>query len=71
MGSEFSKYLWARLSTLWRWSQDRSEERRMARERVRFWNELRAGEGEAEARSRPRTENSEEASLNLDPAKKG
>jgi len=38
---------------LWRWSQASVEEHRAAKVRARFWAELRAGQREAEARSRP------------------
>jgi hypothetical protein len=40
------------LTRLWQWSRASFEERRMTRARTRFWAELRAGEREAEDRSR-------------------
>jgi hypothetical protein len=40
------------LERLLRWSQKGSAERRTARTRARFWNEVREGEREAEDRSR-------------------
>jgi hypothetical protein len=49
--------MWKRLEDalrrLWRWSQTSAAERRAARVRARFWADLRAGQREAEARSRP------------------
>jgi hypothetical protein len=49
--------MWKRLQyvlrRLWRWSQKSPAERRAARARARFWADLRAGQREAEARSRP------------------
>jgi hypothetical protein len=41
------------LARLWRWSQTDPAERRAARTRARFWAEVREGQREAEARSRP------------------
>jgi hypothetical protein len=41
------------LLRLWRWSQRGAGERRTARARARFWAELREGQREAEAHSRP------------------
>jgi len=38
---------------LWRWSQSGPEERREARARARFWAEVREGQREAKAHSRP------------------
>ena len=50
--------MWKRLryalSRLWRRSQSDSGERRVAKERARFWAEVREGQREAEAHSRPR-----------------
>jgi hypothetical protein len=40
------------LKRLLRWLGSSAAERRVARERARFWAELREGECEAEARSR-------------------
>jgi len=49
--------LWLRtrraLSNLWRRMTKRRSERRSAVARARFWSELREGEREAEAQSRP------------------
>jgi len=49
--------MWKRLEhvlgRLWRWSQMSPAERRAARVRARFWADMRAGQREAEARSRP------------------
>jgi hypothetical protein len=49
--------MWKRLhqllARLWRWSQKGPEERRAARTRARFWAEVREGQREAEADSRP------------------
>jgi hypothetical protein len=49
--------MWKRLQEalrrLWRWSNKSSEETRADKARARFWTDLRAGEREAEARSRP------------------
>lgn len=49
--------MWKRLEDalrrLWRWSKKSPAERRAARVRARFWADLRAGQREAEARSRP------------------
>ena len=39
------------LARLWRSSQQSSEERRLIKERERFWAEVREGEREAKARS--------------------
>jgi hypothetical protein len=47
------KRLEAALGRLWRWSRKTPTERRAARARARFWADLRAGQREAEARSRP------------------
>jgi hypothetical protein len=41
------------LASLWRWSQKGVGERRVAKDRARFWAEVREGEYEADARSRP------------------
>jgi len=41
------------LTRLWRWSQKGPAERRVTRERARFWAEVREGEREAESSSRP------------------
>jgi hypothetical protein len=41
------------LRHLWRWSQKSPGERRVAKERARFWAELRDGQREAEARRAP------------------
>jgi len=41
------------LRRLWRWWKKSPAERRAARARARFWAELRAGQREAETRSRP------------------
>ncbi len=49
--------MWKRLhlglQSSWQWWQRGRNERRAARKRARFWSELRAGEREAEARTRP------------------
>lgn len=49
--------MWKRLREalrhLWRGSQRGSDERRAAKERDRFWAEVREGQREAEAHSRP------------------
>jgi hypothetical protein len=49
--------VWKRLNDalrrLWRWSQTSSDERRKAKARARFWSEVREGQREAEANSRP------------------
>jgi hypothetical protein len=49
--------MWKRLvealGRLWQWSKQSPAERRAARVRARFWADLRAGQREAEARSRP------------------
>lgn len=49
--------MWKRLNDalgrLWQWSQTSPAERRAAELRARFWADLRAGEREAESRSRP------------------
>jgi hypothetical protein len=49
--------MWKRLKDalgrLWRWAKKSPAERRAARVRARFWADLRAGQREAEARSRP------------------
>jgi hypothetical protein len=49
--------MWERLRhalwRLWRESQRGSDERRAAEARARFWAEVREGEREAEAHSRP------------------
>jgi hypothetical protein len=49
--------MWKRLRyALWRlfrWSQKSPAEQRAARARARFWTEVREGQREAEARSRP------------------
>jgi hypothetical protein len=49
--------MWERLKLalgrLWRWSRKSPAERRAAKLRANFWAELRAGQREAEARSRP------------------
>jgi hypothetical protein len=49
--------MWKRLrhalSLLWRRSQTGPDERRAAKARARFWAEVREGQREAEARSRP------------------
>ena len=37
----------------WRWSQTDVADRRAATKRARFWEEVREGQREAEARSRP------------------
>jgi hypothetical protein len=41
------------LGRLWQWSRKSAAERRVARERARFWAGVREGEREAEARTRP------------------
>ena len=41
------------LSRFWRWSQKSPAERRTDKARARFWHELREGQREAEADSRP------------------
>lgn len=41
------------LARLWDWSQRGAKERRVAKERARFWDEVREGEREAEAHSPP------------------
>jgi hypothetical protein len=46
------KRLKGALGRFWRWSQKSPAERRAARVRARFWTDLRAGQREAEARSR-------------------
>jgi hypothetical protein len=38
---------------LWRWFQKSPAERRAAKARARFWAEMREGQREAEAHSRP------------------
>jgi hypothetical protein len=49
--------MWKRLCEallrFWRWSQKSPAERRAAKARARFWVEMREGEREAEAQSRP------------------
>ena len=49
--------MWKRLrqalGRLWRRSKEGPDERRVAKERARFWAEMREGQREAEARSRP------------------
>lgn len=47
------KRLEAALGRLWQWSQWSPAERRAARVRARFWADLREGQREAEAHSRP------------------
>jgi hypothetical protein len=37
---------------VWRWSQKGVRERHVAKERARFWDEMREKEREADARSR-------------------
>lgn len=50
--------MWKRLrhllDRLWRRSQKGPDARREARTRAQFWSEVREGEREAEAHSRPR-----------------
>ena len=41
------------LFRFWRWSQKSPAERRAAKARARFWVEVREGQREAEAHSRP------------------
>jgi hypothetical protein len=41
------------LVRFWQWSQKSAAERRVAKERARFWAGVREGEREAEAQSRP------------------
>ena len=49
--------MWKRLrqvlARLWHWSRKSPAERRAATTRARFWAEMREGQREAEARSRP------------------
>jgi hypothetical protein len=49
--------MWKRLrdalGRLWRWLQKSPAERRASRTRARFWAEVREGQREAEAHSRP------------------
>jgi hypothetical protein len=40
------------LASLWEWSLNGVRRRRVARERARFWDEMREGEREADTRSR-------------------
>ena len=47
------KYLREVLVRLWQWSQKSAAERRVAKERARFWAGVREGEREAESHSRP------------------
>jgi hypothetical protein len=54
---------------LWRWFQKGSAERRAAKARARFWAEMREGQREAEAHSRPRVDNSMRVVSDLGDAK--
>jgi hypothetical protein len=47
------KRLKGALGRFWRWSQKSPAQRRAVRARARFWADLREGQREAEARSRP------------------
>ena len=45
------------LASLWEWSLNGVRERRVAKERARFWDEMREGEREADTRSDETTAN--------------
>lgn len=46
------KHLSHALRSIWRWSQRGPRERRAAKARARFWDEVREGQREAATRSR-------------------
>jgi len=52
-GTDMRKRMRDALFRFWRWSQKSPAERRAAKARARFWVEMREGQLEAEAHSRP------------------